>query len=302
MKKNYYEILGIKKDASKDEIKKAFRVLAHKHHPDKKDGNEAKFKEANEAYQVLSDDQKRAQYDQFGSAGPRFNGFSSQGGPASGWDFSGFQNGNFNGQNVEFDLGDIFGEMFGGGGGGFRRMRRGRNIALRLHLTFKESIFGAKKKIKIPSESAQSSQGTVEIDIPAGVESGQQMKLQGYGAPAEGGPSAHAGQPGDLYLEMEVETHKTLRKEGMHLVTEITIPISVALLGGSEEINLIDDSVTIKIPAGIVHGSVLRVRGRGVQAGTFRSGDLLVKVTIAMPHKLSREQKELIEKLQKSGL
>ena len=293
MSKDYYKILGIEKNASKDEIKKAFRVLAHKHHPDKKDGNEAKFKEANEAYQVLSDDQKRAQYDQFGSAGPQFNG-GGQGG-FGGFDFSGFQNGNFNGQNVEFDLGDIFGEMFGGGGG-FRRTRRGRNIALRLHLTFKESIFGAKKKIKIPSESAQSSQGTVEIDIPAGVESGQQMKLQGYGAPVEG------GQPGDLYLEMEVENHKTLRKEGMHLVTEISIPISQALLGGSEEIALIDDSVTIKIPAGIVHGSVLRVRGRGVQAGTFRSGDLLVKVSITMPHKLSREQKELIEKLQKSGL
>lgn len=295
MKKDYYEILGIKKDASKDEIKKAFRVLAHKYHPDKKDGDEAKFKEANEAYQVLSDDQKRAQYDQFGSAGPQFGGggFGGQQG-FGGFDFSGFQNGNFNGQNVEFDLGDIFGEMFGGGG--FRRMRRGRNIALRLQLTFKESIFGTKKKIKIPSESAMASQGTVEIDIPAGIDNGQQMKLQGYGAPIEG------GQPGDLYLEMSVESHKTLRKEGVHLVAEITIPISTALLGGKEEIEMIDDSVTIKIPPGIEHGAVLRVRGRGVQAGAFRSGDLLVKVNIHMPHKLTREQKKLIEELQKEGM
>ena len=294
MKKDYYEILGIKKDASKEEIKKAFRVLAHKHHPDKKDGDEAKFKEANEAYQTLSDDQKRAQYDQFGSAGPQ--GFGGGQGGFGGFDFSGFQNGNFNGQNMEFDLGDIFGEMFGGGGGGFRRMRRGRNIALRLHLTFKESVQGTKKKIKIPAESAQAGQGTVEIDIPAGIDSGQQMKLQGYGAPIEG------GQPGDSYLEMDVEEHKTLRKEGVHLVTELYIPLSEALLGGKEEIGLVDDSVTIKIPPGIEHGSVLRVKGRGVHAGAFRNGDLLVKININMPHKLTREQKRLIEELQKEGL
>ncbi len=293
MSKNYYEILGIQKDASKDEIKKAFRKQAHKYHPDKKDGDEAKFKEANEAYQTLSDDQKRAQYDRFGSAGPQFGG--GQGGFGGGqgfggFDFSGFQQGQ---GGVEFDLGDIFGEMFGGG---FGRQRRGQNIILTLKLTFKESIQGTKKKIKLPSQSSQADKDTIEIEIPAGIDHGQKMKLQGYGAPIEG------GQPGDLYLQFSVEQHPHLRKEGSHLFTDLRIKLSEALLGGKHSVPTVDGTTKIKIPEGIQHGTVLRVRGEGVRGGMFNTGDLLVQVLIDMPDKLSKDQKKLIEELQNMGI
>ncbi len=290
MSKDYYKTLGIEKSASKDEIKKAFRKMAHKYHPDKKDGDEAKFKEANEAYQTLSDDQKRAQYDRFGSAGPQFGGAGGQG--FGGFDFSGFQQGAGQG-GVEFDLGDIFGEMFGGG---FGRQRRGQNIILTLKLTFKESIQGTKKKIKLPAQSVHASKDTIEIEIPAGIDHGQKMKLPGYGAPVEG------GQPGDLYLQFSVEQHKDLRKDGPHLVTDLHIKLSDALLGGKQSVPTVDGTTKIKIPQGIQHGTVLRVRGEGVQGGMFNTGDLLVQVLIDMPESLSKKQKKLIEELQDMGI
>lgn len=292
MSKDYYKTLGIEKNASKDEIKKAFRKMAHKYHPDKKDGDEAKFKEANEAYQVLSDDQKRAQYDRFGSDGPQFGGFGGGQG-FGGFDFSGFQQGGFNGQGVEFDLGDIFGEMFGGG---FGRPRKGQNIVLRLKLTFAESIKGAKKKIKLPAQSVHADKDTIEIEIPAGIDHGQKMKLAGYGAPLQG------GQPGDLYLQFIVEEHPELRKDGAHLVTDLHIKLSDALLGGKKEVSTVDGTTTIKIPQGIQHGAVLRVRGEGVQGGMFNTGDLLVQILIDMPDKLSKDQKKLVEELQNLGI
>ena len=143
--KDYYHILGVEKGASEDDIKKAFRKLAHKYHPDKRGGDEAKFKEVSEAYAVLSDKKKRAEYDTYGKtfAG---GGFSAQGGPASGWDFSGFANaqGFGNGQAFEFDLGDIFGEMFGGQA---RGERRGRDISIDLELAFRDSIFGTERNV-----------------------------------------------------------------------------------------------------------------------------------------------------------
>ena len=145
MAKDYYEILGVDKKASKDEIKKAFHKLAHKYHPDKAAGDEAKFKEVNEAYQVLSDDQKRAQYDQFGSAGPNMGGFGGQG--FGGFDFSGFQGG----EGFGFDLGDMFGEIFGGGTR--TKTRRGSDLQTSIDLTFKESIFGAEKELHIKKPS-----------------------------------------------------------------------------------------------------------------------------------------------------
>jgi len=295
MSKDYYKTLGVDKGASKDEIKKAFRKMAHKYHPDKKDGDEAKFKEANEAYQTLSDYQKRAQYDRFGSAGPQgFGGGGGHPGGFGGFDFSGFQQqGGFNGQGVEFDIGDIFGDIFGGG---FQRQRRGQNIILTMKIPFKESIKGATKKIKLPSQSSQAAKDTVEIEIPGGIENGQKMKLQGYGAPIEG------GQPGDLYLQFSVEQHKDLRKDGPHIVTDLHIKLSEALLGGKKEVPTVDGKTKIKIPQGVQHGAVLRVRGEGVQGGMFNTGDLLVQVLIDMPDKLSKDQKKLIEELQETGI
>ena len=146
MSKNYYDILGIERSASGEEIKKAFHKLAHKYHPDKKGGDESKFKEINEAYQILSDDSKRSQYDAYGDAGANFSG-QQQGGFGSGFDFSNFAG--QNGQGFQFDLGDLFGDMFGGQRGGGRGEKRGRDISVDIQISFTESVFGAERKVLI---------------------------------------------------------------------------------------------------------------------------------------------------------
>lgn len=299
MSKDYYKTLGVDKSASKDDIKKAFRKLAHEYHPDKKTGNEAKFKEVNEAYQVLSDDQKRAQYDRFGANGPQFGG---QGG-FGGFDTSSFGGMNFGGFNInfdgfgngqEFDLNDIFSAFTGGGFGG--RARKGRDIVLSLNISFKESILGVSKTIKIPSNSSQKDKKEVTIKIPAGIETGQMMKLQGYGE------SFEQGQPGDMLIKIYVESHKTLRKEGIHLITDLKVKLTDAILGATYDVEGIEGPIKIKIPKGIQTGKILRIRGAGVQAGRFQQGDLLAVVEVEIPDSLTKEQKKLIEELQKSGL
>lgn len=303
MSKDYYKILGVEKGASKDDIKKAFRKLAHEYHPDKKTGNEAKFKEVNEAYQVLSDDQKRAQYDRFGSAGPNFGGQEGQG--FGGFDFSGFSGFGGQGQDFEFDLNDIF-SAFTGGGGGFnpfgQRVRKGRNITITTNVTFKESVLGFTHKFKLPSESVMYKQKKeIEINFPPGIENGQTLKVEGYGE-APDVPSGSAGRPGDLLIKVHVEKHKTLRKDGYNLVTDLDVKITDAILGAEYEVDTVDGKVTVKIPKGIKHGQILRVRGKGVPVGTFQKGDLLIVINVKTPEKLTKEQKKLIEELQKSGL
>lgn len=301
MSKDYYKTLGVEKSASKDDIKKAFRKLAHEYHPDKKTGNEAKFKEVNEAYQVLSDDQKRAQYDRFGSNGPQFGGAGAQG--FGGFDPSDFSRAGFGGFNInfdgfgngqEFDLNDIFSAFSGGGFG--RRVRKGRDIMLNLTLSFKESILGVSKTIKIPSNSVEKDKKEVTIKIPAGIESGQMMKLQGYGE------SIPDGQAGDMLVKIFVESHKTLRKEGIHLVSDLKVKLTDAILGATYDVEGVEGPIKIKIPKGIQTGKILRVRGAGVSAGRFQVGDLLVVVEVEIPDSLTREQKKLIEELQESGL
>ena len=291
MSKDYYKILEVEKGASKEELKKAFRKKAHEYHPDKQTGNEAKFKEVNEAYQVLSDDQKRAQYDRFGSNGPQFGG---QGGGAGfgGFDFGGFNFEGFQG-GQEFDLNDIF-SAFGGGFG--RRVRKGRDIVLSLNISFKESVQGTDKTIKVPENSAQKGQKEVSIKIPAGIESGQMMKLQGYGEAIDG------GQPGDMLVKMYIESHKSLRKEGIHLVTNLQVKLTDAILGATYDVEGVEGPIKIKIPKGIQTGKILRIKGAGIAAGRFQHGDLLVVIEVEIPDSLSKEQKKLIEELQKSGL
>lgn len=299
MSKDYYKILGVDKTASKDDIKKAFRKLAHEHHPDKNKGNaesEKKFKEASEAYAVLSDDQKRAQYDRFGSAGPGMGGNPFQGGQGfGGFDFSGFQQGggfHFNQGGVEFDLGDIFGEFFGGG----RRPRKGRNITVDVELSFKDSIFGIEKEINV--EKAK-----LVVKIPPGIENGQGLRVSGKGEQGEGGP-------GDLIVRVWVKEHGHIRKEGFDLVMEAPIKLTTALAGGTIDLDTLDGSIELKIPAGTSHGEILRVKGKGVpyeNAGSVfgtggRRGDLLVVTHVEMPRKLSKRAKELIESLKEEGV
>ncbi len=287
--KDYYKILGVDKSASKDDIKKAFRKLAHEHHPDKNKGEDKKFKEINEAYTVLSDDQKRQQYDTFGSAGP--GGFNpGQGGyggfNANGFDFSNFarQYSTQNGQAFEFDLGDIFGEFFGGG----RRPRKGANINIDVQLTFKESVFGVDKEITVNKEK-------LVVTIPSGVENGQGLRIQGKG---EEGP----GGKGDLIVRIWVEDHKVFRKEGMNLIMELNLKLTTALLGATLDIETLDGKIELKIPTGTTHNEILRVKQKGVPDSRGRRGDLLIVTKVEMPRKLSKTAHKLVEELKKEGL
>jgi molecular chaperone DnaJ len=358
--KDYYQILGLQKGASKDEVKKAFRKLAAQHHPDKKTGNEEKYKEITEAYAVLGDDKKKAEYDTYGHA---FNGAQGGGAGFSGqgfnWaDFAG-QQGGFNGQGFEFDISDIF-ENFGFGGGA-PKQSRGRDVSIEINLDFKEAVFGTTRKVLITKnslcteckgtggkpeagttkcetcagngkvrETRQSIMGSfttvrecnvcmgrgtvpkercshcagagirraqeeIEIKVPGGIENGEVIRMTGRG---EAMPS---GQPGDLYVKVHVETHKTIKRDGMTLSSVLPIKLTDALLGGDYKVETLDGVIDLKVPAGITHGELLRVKGRGVPSERGR-GDFLVKINIEMPKKLSRKAQKLVEELKEEGI
>lgn len=286
MAKDYYKILGIERNASQDDIKKAFRKMAHEYHPDKTKGDEAasaKFKEASEAYSILGDENKRKQYDTFGQAGAGFNpGQNPFGGGFGGFDFSQFQGAN--GQNFEFDLGDIFNEFFGGQ----RRPRRGMNITYDAKISFKDSVFGVEKEITINKEK-------LVVTIPPGVESGQGLRVQGKG---EDGP----GGRGDLIIRVWVEEHPTFRKEGYNIIMELPLKITTALLGATVEVETLDGKIEVKIPAGTTHNEILRVKNKGVVGNGGRRGDLLIVTLVEMPKKLSKAAQKLVEELKKEGI
>lgn len=359
--KDYYDILGVERGASKDDIKKAFRKLASKYHPDKKTGDEAKFKELSEAYAVLSDEKKRAEYDAYGRS---FSGASGGGGQGfGGFNWGGFQQG-FDGQNVEFDLGDIFenfGDMFGGGSRSGSQ-QRGRDISIDVELSFKEAIFGTERKVlltknntcdtckgsgaapesemitcttcngngkiretrqsilgnfttvrnctacdgrgTIPKDPCKACDGRgvlrseeeISITIPAGIEHGEMIRLTGRGE------AIKSGTPGDLYVKVHVTPHKTIRREGINLNSTLPIKLSDALLGGAYTIETLDGPVNLKIPAGVKSGESLRIKGKGVPQDASHRGDFLVKITIDIPHKLSRRAKKLVEELRDEGI
>ncbi|MBI5644961.1 molecular chaperone DnaJ [Candidatus Kaiserbacteria bacterium] len=354
--KDYYQILGVQKGASEDEIKGAFRKLAQKYHPDKKGGDEAKFKEVSEAYAVLSDKKKRAEYDTYGrtfaGGGQGFGGFDFS-------NFQGFEGFGQNGQQVEFDLGDIFGEFFGGGARS--RAARGRDISIDIELSFRESIFGAERRVliskmticttcngagakpgtklaacticngkgeiresrntffgsftssrqcprclgrgQIPETPCDTCHGAgitkreeeIHIVVPAGVSDGEMIRMPGRGEAALGGSA------GDLYVKLHVKQDRAFSREGNNLVTGLPIKLTDALLGATYTIATLDGDHTIDIPAGVTHGEVLRVRSKGVPHGKSR-GDLLVRVDIEFPKKLSEDARDLVNKLRKEGL
>lgn len=284
-KRDYYEVLGVSKNASDDEIKKAYRKLAIKYHPDKNPGDreaEAKFKEINEAHDVLSDKQKRARYDQFGHAGV--------GGAGGGNPFGG-QGGafNFNGQTFNFDFGggspfdDILGNIFGFGGP--RRPRRGADYQTSVTLTFEEAIFGTTKKIDIDGKDTK-------IKIPAGIDDGMSIRLAGKGGPAPEGST----ERGDLYVRIKVKPHKHLTREGAIILSEEHIDMVDAALGCEIEVETVDGSVTMKVPAGTQSGTPFKLSGHGVplRADGDR-GPHIVTIIVETPKNLSKKQKELLE-------
>ena len=294
-KRDYYEVLGVGKNASDDEIKKAYRKLAIKYHPDKNPGDkeaEAKFKEINEAHDVLSDKQKRARYDQFGHAGVGGAGGAS-GNPFAGGNPFG-QGGTFNygGQTFSFDFGgaggsvfdDILGSMFGFGGGA-RRPRRGADYQTAVTLTFEEAIFGTTEKVTVEGKE-------FKVKIPAGIDDGMSVRLKGKGGPAPEGGS----EPGDLYVRVRVKPHKHLTREGAIILSEEHISMVDAALGCEIDVETVDGTVTMKVPAGTQSGTPFKLSGHGVP---FRAdgdrGPHIVTVIVETPKNLSRKQKELLE-------
>lgn len=291
MASDYYKLLDIEKNASQDEIKKAFRKLAQKLHPDKPGGDEKKFKEINEAYTVLSNPEKRKQYDAFGSTDGD-QGFSGgQGGGFGGFDFNGFQGG-FNGQHADFDLGDIFSQFFGGGA---RRTPKGQDIRVDTTISFKESVFGVTQTISF-YKKRDSKKHEVTIKIPAGIENDQMIKMSGNGEPIEN------GKPGDLLIAVHVQKHPHLQKNGYHLEMELKLLPTELILGTKKEIEGVDRKIDIKIPERTLPGEVFKVKGEGIKYSEHTRGDLYILVSLDMPKKLDKKAKKLLEELRDLGV
>ncbi len=358
-KRDYYDVLGVSKNASAEELKKAYRKMAIKHHPDKNPDDktsEEKFKEAAEAYEVLSDPQKKSRYDQYGHAG--MSGSSG-----------------FGGQNMSMDdifshFGDIFGGAFGGGfGGGFggqssgrRRVNRGSNLRVKVKLSLKEVADGVEKKIKlnkyVPCDdctgtgaergSGQSTcqrcrgrgqitqvtntflgqmqtastcpdcngegkviqnhckvcfgngivkgEEVVSFKIPAGVAEGMQLSISG-----KGNAAARGGIAGDLMVLIEEEDHKDLMRDGNNLLYDLYVNFADAALGSTTDVPTIDGKARIKLNPGTQGGKVLRLKGKGLpDVNGYGRGDILVNVNVWTPKNLSKDEKEILEKLKES--
>src|SRR3989338_6737657 len=262
MAKDYYNVLGVNKGASKDEIKKAFYKLAHKYHPDKKEGNEAKFKEVNEAYQVLSDESKRAKYDQFGS------GYENMGGGGYGGGQGGFEGFDFSGANgnVDFDFGnlnDIFSDFFGGGmGGGRPQARRGRDISTEVHITFSESIFGINRKILITKTSTCLSCGG------SGAKPGTKMET-----------CKHCNGQGKIHEAKRsfLGTISTTKICDVCLGTG-EVPKEVCNTCKGKGVLRREEEISIVVPAGIRDGEMIRMTGHGEAISKGTAGDLYIKI------------------------
>ncbi len=342
-KRDYYEVLGVGRDASERDIKKAYKRLAMKYHPDRNPGNaeaEASFKEVKEAYEILTDEQKRAAYDQFGHAGVDPN--RGGGGFGGGADFGDI-------------FGDVFGDIFGGRRGGRHQARSGADLRYNLELSLEEAVKGCKKELKIPSLAScdtchgsgakpgtsantcgtchgtgqvQMRQGffavqqtcpscggrgkvitdpctscrgqgrvektkTLSVTIPAGVDTGDRIRLAGEGEAGEMGAPA-----GDLYVQVHIKEHPIFVRDGNNLYCEVPISFANAALGGEIEVPTLDGRVVLKVPAETQTGRMFRLRGKGVKSVRSHAvGDLVCKVIIETPVNLTERQKELLREL-----
>ena len=358
-KRDYYEVLGVQKTASADEIKRAYRKMAMKYHPDRNPGDkeaEAKFKECNEAYEILSDADKKARYDQFGFAGVDPNYGAGQGSYGGGFGgFSGF--GDFGG------FGDIFSEMFGSGSG--RRANgpsRGQDVGAELELTFEEAAFGVEKEViatriescdachgsgsndgqvetcstcggsgqvrttqnfmgmtmqstaacpkcggrgKIIKNPCQRCKGkgkvrrnaTVKVSVPAGVDDGISVRVRG-----EGCVGANGGPNGDLLVEISIKRHPFFSRDGANVLCEVPVSFTQAALGADIEVPTLDGRVKMTVPEGTQTGTVLRLRGKGIPYVRSKTrGDQLVTLVVETPTRLTKEQKDLLRKLEETG-
>ncbi|MDS0786500.1 molecular chaperone DnaJ [Proteus vulgaris] len=348
-KRDFYEVLGLSKNTDEKEIKRAYKRLAMKYHPDRNQGDkesESKFKEIKEAYEILSDAQKRAAYDQYGHAAFEQGGFGGQGG-------GGFGGG--------ADFGDIFGDVFGdifGGGRRQQRASRGSDLQYNMELTLEEAVRGVTKEIRIPTletcdkchgsgakegtsaETCSTCHGagqvhlrqgfftvqqacptchgrgkvikepcskchgdgrverykTLSVKIPAGVDTGDRIRLSGEGEAGENGAPA-----GDLYVQVHVRQHHIFERDGNNLYCEVPINFAIAALGGEIEVPTLDGRVKLKIPAETQTGKMFRMKGKGVKSVRSSTiGDLMCRVVVETPVKLNEKQKELMEQLGES--
>ncbi|MDQ7072711.1 MAG: DnaJ C-terminal domain-containing protein, partial [Gammaproteobacteria bacterium] len=278
--KDYYQILGVKRDASKDEIKKAYRKLARKYHPDvSKEANaEAKFKEVGEAYEVLKDSEKRAQYDQFGSNYKNGQSFT----PPPGWG----QNAGMGGHG---NFSSFFESMFGGSagmGGGRSRdnfYAPGEDVTAKITISLEDAFNGAKKTIRRPAGSAET--GTLNVKIPAGITSGKKIRLSGQGKAGMG------GKAGDLYLEIVVAPHPQYRLDGQDIFLDLPITPWEAALGAKVTVPTLAGKINLTIPAGSQSGNKMRLKGRGLPGK--EAGDQFVILQIINPPADSKEAKKL---------
>lgn len=353
-KRDYYEVLGVAKAASADELKKAYRRAAVKYHPDKEGGDETKFKEVSEAYDVLKDAQKRQRYDQFGHAGV---GGSSSGGNSNsgGSPFEGF-----NSQNFDFGdgLGDIFSQFFGGGGQRQQAAQRGRDVEVTLQLTFEEAVFGLETEIdldiddecphchgttvepghdmktcptcqgsgqqtrimntmfgaiqqsvvcptcrgrgKIPEKECTICRGkgtqrkkqSIKLKVPAGIDDGSTIRLSGRGE------AITDGQKGDLYVNIKVKAHKHFTREGDIVLSEEHVGMVDASLGVEIDVETVDGTVRMKVPAGTQSGTDFKLSNHGIpHMNSDKRGPHIVNVIVDTPTKLSKKQRELLESL-----
>lgn len=299
---DYYKLLGVKRDASADEISKAFKKLARKYHPDLNPGDkkaEEQFKQINEAYEVLKDPEKRKLYDQLGpdwQHGQQFGG--ARGGAGGGFENMNF---NFNGTNMGgADFSDFFENLFGGaargGGGGFggfsQRPRRGRDVEAELPLTLEEVMEGGKRQVTLKMPEGPK---TLEINVPQGIKNGAKLRLSG-----QGDPSSSGGQPGDLFLKIRYLPSNNFKVDGDNLHYDLGLAPWEAVLGAKVEVPTLDGQVELKIPAGSSSGRKFRLKGKGMGTAASR-GDLLVKVMVDVPTSLTEEERELWEKLKETS-
>ena len=282
---DYYAVLGVSSDASDPEITKAYRKLARKHHPDSRDGDEARFKQISAAYDVIGDTDKRAAYDEARRLGPA--GFGPQtGGFASG-------PGGFSIRVEDLgDLGGIFGHLFGDGRGrGGPMPMRGHDLETRVGISFRDAVSGAVTEVAAP-DSSGGGMRKVKVRIPAGVDDGGRIRLAGKGSPGSGG-----GPNGDLFVLVDVAPDADFGRDGRNLTVSVPITYPEAVLGA--DVRVLDfggNSVTLRIPPGTPSGKTFRVRGRGI-ATRRGTGDLLVSVEIVVPTKLSSAEQAAVEAL-----
>ncbi|SDZ81890.1 curved DNA-binding protein [Desulfuromusa kysingii] len=290
MSKDYYSVLGVNRTDDAATIKKAYRKLAQKYHPDKNPGDtkaEEKFKQITEAYAVLSDKDKRQQYDQYGDAGfhQRFSQEDIFRNMNMGDIFGSFGGGG--GRGAE----DIFSHLFGGGGmRGNRAPAKGQDYSMQISIPFRLAVQGGERRIDYQNDGKIEQ---IKVRIPAGIEKGSKLRVSG-----KGGLNPAGGLPGDLYLQVDIEPDPIFTRDGRDLLVKAEIPYSGICLGTSIEVPTLDTPKRVKVPAGMQPGQKIRLRGYGVTASGKRpAGDLYAVIEVVVPNQLTTEQKKLLEQL-----